>query len=293
LNHVTVSGSSEIGDRLKRRTLHYPILAPVEHKVSFLPMDQPSSIQVIKCGGSVLGSDDAIAATCTHLAEIAAEGTPLIVVVSAPAGVTDALYQSVSLEASTSGDEIAEHVSSGERMMAARLKDQLQAMGVHAAALTVHDIGLRASGPSLDADPISLDVPAILHAMESTPVLLVPGFAGVCSSGARRLLGRGGSDISAIFIAAELGASCRLLQKVAGVYEKDPALHHLTPTRFSQMHWDDLMELDDEVVQSKAVLLAKQRQLAFSVTSLDPAQGTLVGNVQPVLASGQSRHASS
>jgi homoserine dehydrogenase len=256
-------------------------------------MDSSTSIQVIKCGGSVLGSDAAISATCSHLATIASHGGAMIVVVSAPAGLTEALFQSVPLEASTSGDEIAEHVSSGERAMAARLTDQLQASGVHARTLTVHDIGLRVSGPPLDADPISLDGAAITQALAETPVLVVPGFAGVGSSGARRLLGRGGSDISAIFIAAELEASCTLLQEAAGVYEQDPTLHDAAGQRFDQMHWDDLLELDDEVVQAKAVRLAKQRGLAFQVTALDDGPGTFVGNVQPVLASDQPRHASS
>jgi len=267
---------------------------PASHqRVSSAPMGSSNAIHVIKCGGSVLGTEADIAAMATHLASIAAAGDRLIVVVSAAAGVTDALFQSVSLEASTSGDEIAEHVSSGERIMVTRLCDQLQTLGVTAAALTVHDIGLRASGPPLDADPISLDVAAILQGLHEYPVLIVPGFAGVGSSGARRLLGRGGSDLSAIFIAAELGASCTLLQNATGVYERDPSLHDATPPQFDQMHWDDLLELDNEVVQAKAVRLAKQRQLPFQVTSLDAQPGTLVGNVQLLLASDRPRHASS
>lgn len=256
-------------------------------------MEQTTDIQVIKCGGSVLRSDEAIAATCDYLATKTDIFDRVIVVVSAPAGVTDTLYQSVSLEASTSGDEIAEHVSSGERAMAARLTDQLRALGLDVINLTVHDIGLRASGPPLDADPVSLDVPAILQAVDACDVLVVPGFAGVGSSGARRLLGRGGSDISAVFIAAEVNGECCLLQRVAGIYERDPDSQDALPPHFAQMHWDDLLELDDEVVQAKAVRLAKQRQLRFQVTSPDSRVGTMIGDFHPVLTSEPIRHASS
>ncbi|HCA38578.1 MAG TPA: hypothetical protein DEO92_02730, partial [Phycisphaerales bacterium] len=279
---------------LMRKGAHCRFSRSIPHqRVSFDSMNSSNTVHVIKCGGSVLGTKADIAAMAIHLASIAVADEQLIVVVSAPAGVTDALFQSVSLEASTSSDEIAEHVSSGERIMVTRLTDQLQAMGVNAAALTVHDIGLRASGPPLDADPISLDVAAILQRLDEHPVLVVPGFAGVGSSGARRLLGRGGSDLSAVFIAAELGASCTLLQNATGVYEHDPSLHDAAPPRFDQMHWDDLLELDNEVVQAKAVRLAKQRQLPFRVTSLDAQPGTLVGDVQLLLASDRPRHASS
>ncbi len=250
-------------------------------------------IQVIKCGGSVLDTEEAIADTCRYIASLATPNEPLVVVVSAPAGVTDALYQSVPLEASTSGDEIAEHVSSGERKMAARLTEHLQSLGVQAATLSVHDIGLRASGPPLDADPVSLDVKAILTAFNADPVLVIPGFAGVGSSGARRLLGRGGSDLSAVFIACELGASCRLLQQATGVFEQDPEGRADTPPRFASLHWDDLLDLDTEVVQGKAVRLAKQRRLEFVVSAITPDFDTVVGDVLPVMTTERSRHASS
>lgn len=256
-------------------------------------MRDPESIQVIKCGGSVLGSENDIARTCATLAGRAEEGQSLVIVVSAPAGVTDALYESVPLEASTSGDEIAEHVSAGERLMAARLTEELRLLGVRAASRSVHDIGLRASGPPLDADPIALNAPALLEALQDFQLIVLPGFAGVGSSGARRLLGRGGSDLTAVFVAAELGGPCTLMQDAPGIFESDPNGLSDCPPRFASMHWDDLLDLDHEVVQAKAVRLAKQRRLPFTVCGPDLRDGTLVGDSLAVRLTERPRHASS
>lgn len=266
---------------------------PLNTGYLLLRMEPATHIQVIKCGGSVLRSDAAIAQTCDHLVTMAGSGNRLIVVVSAPAGVTDSLFKSVPLDASTSGEAIAEHVSSGERAMAARLTEQLRSLNLGVTTLSVHDIGLRASGPPLDADPVSLDVPAVLSAAAASDVVVVPGFVGVGSSGARRLLGRGGSDISAIFIAAEVGGTCCLLQRVAGIYETDPDAKETLPAHFAQMHWDDMLELEREVVQHKAVRLAQQRRLCFQITSPRSGIGTLVGDLQAVFEAAPSSHASS
>ena len=248
------------------------------------------TMQVIKCGGSVLGSAQAVAGVSDMLAARAAVDSPLIVVVSAPAGVTDVLFGEIPLQASTSSAEIVEHVSQGEQRMVAELAEHLQGRGVAAHPVKVADIGLYASGHPLDADLVSLDIPALQAILQRTPITLVPGFVGISHSGTKRLLGRGGSDLTAVFLAAELDARCELIQSIQGVYEVDPA--HTRAARFSQMHWDDLLDLENEVVQGKAVRLAKQRGLGFLVRGVSSSTpGTMVGDMTAKLVQDEAPNA--
>jgi len=245
-------------------------------------MSVASHIRVVKCGGSILGSPAAIAAAADRLAAMAGRSGVLIVVVSAPAGATDALFAELSPTASTTGSDVAEHVSQGERQMAAQLARHLQDRGLTARSVSVQQIALHASGPALDADPVSLDTAAILEAAAVSPVLVIPGFAAISASGQCRLLGRGGSDLTAVFLAAELGATCHLMQAAPGIFESDPS--HGSPLRFDRLHWDDLLDMDSEVVQAKAVRLAKQRDLPFVVSGLEDAPRTRVGDFQTAVS---------
>ncbi|MCP4759506.1 MAG: hypothetical protein GY894_11760 [Planctomycetes bacterium] len=248
-------------------------------------------MRIIKCGGSILGSSREVEAVADWVAGLAKEPGTLIVVVSAPAGVTDLLFASISLNASTTGEQIAEHVSSGERHMAETLTDHLQSRGLPARSLSVREIGLQAAGNPLDADPVSVDVELIAKAAAESPALVIPGFTGMSSAGDIRLLGRGGSDLTAIFLAAELGASCHLVQAAPGIYEIDPV--RAEGPRFEQMHWDDLIEMEREVVQAKAVRLAKQRKQPFIVSGLSSPGRTLVGDVAARLVRDDTSHAPS
>ncbi|MDP7070695.1 MAG: hypothetical protein QF561_05035 [Phycisphaerales bacterium] len=246
-------------------------------------------MSVIKCGGSILGSTHEIEAAADWIAALTQTPGTRIVVVSAPAGVTDSLFASISPTASTSGEQIAKHVSAGERRMAELLTHRLQSRSIPARQLSVRDIGLRAAGHPLDADPVSVELDSLTEA--TAPVLVIPGFTGLSDSGDLRLLGRGGSDLTAIFLAAELGATCHLVQAAKGVYEFDPALR--AGARFEQMHWDDLLEMEREVVQAKAVRLAKQRSQSFIVSGMNSPEQTIVGDVPARLVQDDISHASS
>ena len=249
-------------------------------------MDHANPIQVIKCGGSILA--DGIDAVADALSTIRG---PLVIVVSAPAGETDARFASISLEASTTGDQIAEFVSRGEREMAAHMAGLLQDRGLAARSVTPQEIGLTASGSPLDADPVAIDHQAVRTLLKTTPTLVVPGFVAMGRSGGHKLFGRGGSDTTAVFLATELNATCRLMQAAAGVFDHDPDSRQAT--RFARMHWDDLLDLDAEVVQHKAVRLAKQQRLRLTVTGLQTTPATLVEDCPSALAGAEPAHVDS
>ncbi len=249
-------------------------------------METAQPIQVVKCGGSVLATDAAAVADA-----VAAMTPPLIVVVSAPAGETDARFASIPLEASTSGSQIAEFVSRGEREMSVRMAAMLQDRSMAARPIGVQDLGLIASGDALDADPESLDADATRALLSAHPVLVVPGFVALGRGGDWKLLGRGGSDATAVFLTAELRGSCRLMQSTAGVFDRNPAMG--PATRFARMHWDDVLDLDEAVIQPKAVRLAKQRRIPLTVTGLRPAPATIVADCPAVPAGPEHTHADS
>jgi homoserine dehydrogenase len=112
----------------------------------------------------------------------------------------------------------------------------------------------------------------------------VPGFVGRCENGHSTLLGRGGSDLTALFLAAEMGAECVLLKDVGGLFTGDPAEAagatggEAPPVRrFATIGWETARGIAGGAVQDKALRFAAQRGLDFSVRSPGAADGTRVG----------------
>ncbi|MFG0259501.1 MAG: hypothetical protein ACF8LK_04030, partial [Phycisphaerales bacterium JB041] len=89
---------------------------------------------------------------------------------------------------------------------------------------------------------------------------------------------RGGSDLTALFLAQRLGASCRLVKDVDGLYEWDPSLPGARPRRFATLTWDEALALDGTIVQHKAVRWARQHGLPFEVGSLAATEVSRVGD---------------
>ncbi len=133
-------------------------------------------------------------------------------------------------------------------------------------------------GPLLDAEPCFLSPRTILKSLERKPVVVLPGFVGRTLDGSVSLLGRGGSDLTALFLADRLGAAtCRLLKDTDGLYERDPALPGPVPRRYASLSWQDALGIGDEVIQPKAKHYAKRNRLSFEVTSPGAAAVTTVG----------------
>jgi homoserine dehydrogenase len=132
----------------------------------------------------------------------------------------------------------------------------------------------------VDANPISVDCAAVRRALAAAPVVVVPGFVGVDAHRQFTLLGRGGSDLTALFLAHQLGASrCRLIKDVDGLYDRDPALELPGPAarRYESLTWDGALELDGKIVQHKAVRFARDRGLEFEVGAFGSESATRVG----------------
>jgi homoserine dehydrogenase len=108
-------------------------------------------------------------------------------------------------------------------------------------------------------------------------LVIVPGFVGVDDGGARTLLGRGGSDFSAIFLAGELGADKVCLYKdVDGVFESDPSTFK-TARRYTRISWVDALQVARPLLQPQAVEYAQERGLTIAVEALGSSESTVVG----------------
>lgn len=237
---------------------------------------------MLKFGGSVLRGEPDLLRGVAEIRRWLAGGRRVVAVVSAFEGTTDSLLaraKAVDPEYTTGEhpDAVAMLLATGELTTASLLTIGLKRGGANAALLGPHTLQLRTRGRGADADPASIDAAALRLALEECPVAVVPGFVGVGVAGQFTLLGRGGSDLTALYIAAELGARCRLIKDVAGLYERDPALPEPTPRRYLALSWADALALDGGIVQHKAVRLAQERELSFEVGSFGRDDVSTVG----------------
>lgn len=228
-------------------------------------------LSVLKLGGSVLGDDRSYAGAARFLQTRLAlnQDERLVVIVSAQYGATDDLLA----EAQTITDDPSPLAldllwSTGELRSVAVLALHLQKIGVAALPFNVHQTGLvadRATGTCVR--PLRLKA-ALAHAR----VVIVPGFLGVSPDGAITSLGRGGSDLTAVLLAAAICAdACELIKDVAGYYTADPhrdpaarQIHHLTAAQALAM-----ADQGCDLVQRAALAAAAESGLHLVVRSMD------------------------
>jgi aspartate kinase len=232
-------------------------------------------IAVIKVGGSILGSPRAYrrAAIFIRNRHRASPGERLVVVASAQEGVTDALERTARRIASPPNPAALDLLwSTGELRSVALLVLHLQKLGIPAAALNIHEAGLQLPEGGLEAHRLLLNPRWLLQALTRYPVAMVPGFLAIDGTGAVVSLGRGGSDLTAVLLAAGLGASrCELIKDVSGYFSsdphRDPAARHLPHLTFEQAL--TLAADGCDLVQRDAIEAAARSNLPLIIRSLD------------------------
>ena len=234
-------------------------------------------IHVLKFGSSVLRSEADLPAVATEMLRWRMTGAPVIAVVSAFAGETDRRI----LEANENGLEAESPARAGliaaeEFASADALARELEGRGETARALSPAEIRLRAAGNRMDAAPLSLDRRFLEATLEECPLLIIPGYSGIDQLDEPVLLGRGGSDLSALFIAAELGApECHLIKDVDGLYDRDPN-HHADAQRYETVSTLTAYKVGGVLVQPKAISFADTRTLTIHVTAMGAHAGTRI-----------------
>lgn len=240
------------------------------------------TLTVIKVGGSVLTGSAAYRRAAVFIAARLREHPDerLVVVVSAEYGVTDALLATAREIADPPDPATLDLLwSTGELRSAALLALQLQALGVRAAAMNVHQTGVTEPDVQAGAGGIGVRGLRLAAALARHDVVVAPGFLARGDGDAVVSLGRGGSDLTAVLIAAGLGARrCELVKDVPGYFSTDPhadaAAAHLPHVGFEQAL--AMADAGCDLVQRQALEAARERRLPLVVRGIDSETRTLV-----------------
>ena len=179
---------------------------------------------VLKFGGSVLYGKTDFERISREINRYVLKNYQVVAVVSAYFGVTEKLFDKAArLKAIPSSAAFAEIVASGEFESALELVSYLIHNGHKVCLRTPSEFNFLAAGDRDSARPISISAKRINSSLTHAPVIIMPGFSAIDEQGDCILLGRGGSDISAVCVSQALGLnSVRLLKDVDGLYNKDP-----------------------------------------------------------------------
>lgn len=240
-------------------------------------------IVVLKFGSSILADSKHITQAIHEAYQYLRKGQKVLAVVSALGSTTDDLLaasQAVLNDPLATPDPkyLAELLATGEITATALFALALDNAGIPVAKLD-HS-ALTTEGDLLDASPLALDQARIDELFDHYAVVVLPGFIGKNKENALTLLGRGGSDFTAVFAANRLQAkACVLYKDTAGIYDRDPnnALG-VAARQYQYLHYQDGLKLEYPVVQHKALAFAQQQKFGFFVRAIDNAQGTEIGS---------------
>ena len=239
---------------------------------------------VQKFGGSSVKDRDRIFNVARIVANTHNAGNDVVVVVSAQGDTTDDLIAKAGeITHNPSAREMDMLLASGEQISISLLAMALNELGCHAISLTGWQAGFRTDRAYTKARITRLETERISSELERNRVVVVAGFQGLNKLDDITTLGRGGSDTSAVAIAAALHADrCQIFTDVEGVYTADPRKVRNT-RKLQEITFDEMLELASlgaQVLNNRSVELAKKYNVELEVlSSLNPVPGTVVKEV--------------
>lgn len=239
---------------------------------------------VHKYGGTSVADAACIRRAAQRIAQAYHQGNQVVAVVSAQGDLTDRLLEKISALGGTDLREIDACISAGEQISSALLAMAVQGLGVPAVSLTGWQAGLVTDEHHGNANIRLLRGQRMIQELEQGKVVIVAGFQGIDAAEDITTLGRGGSDTTAVALAAFLKADrCIIYTDVDGVYDKDPR-QHPDAEKILMLGYDDMLALchgGAQVLHDRCVELAKQCHIWFEVRSaFTDAPGTIVGDMQ-------------
>jgi len=236
---------------------------------------------VQKYGGTSVGNPDRIKNVAARVAKYRAKGDQIVVVVSAMSGVTDNLIKlAKEIMPLPSEREMDVLLATGEQQTIALTAIALHALNVPAVSLTGPQAGIVTDVVHTKARIHNITPKKVHELLKQGNVVIVAGFQGETPEGQITTLGRGGSDLTAIALAAALKADlCQIYTDVDGVYTADP---RIVPNakKLQEISYDEMLELASlgaKVMQSRSVEFAKKFGVVFEVrSSLNNNPGTIV-----------------
>ena len=236
---------------------------------------------VQKYGGTSVGDVDRIKNVARRIKEIRDAGNELVVVVSARAGVTNELIaRAKAITALPSEREMDQLLAIGEQETIALTAMALHAIGVDAVSYTGAQAGIFTDTVHTKAKIKDINAKTLVSDLKAGKVIIVAGFQGTNAAGQTTTLGRGGSDLTAIALAAAVKADkCEIYTDVDGVYTADPRVVK-DAKKLQEISYDEMLELaslGSKVMQTRSVEFAAKYNVVFEVrSSFNNNPGTIV-----------------
>ena len=236
---------------------------------------------VQKYGGSSVGTIDRIRNVARRLIEVKKEGNKIMAVISAMSGVTDKLIGLAHEVMDNPPErELDMLLATGEQQSIALLCMAITDMGYKAVSFTGQQAGVCTYGTHTRGRIHSIDPKRVVEALDNDYIVVCAGFQGVTVDGTIHTLGRGGSDLSAIAMAAAVNADlCQIYTDVDGVYTCDPRVVK-DARKISVLSYEEMLEMassGSKVMQARSVEFAKKFGVVFEVrNSMNNNPGTIV-----------------
>jgi aspartate kinase len=253
-----------------------------------------SNIIVQKFGGTSVGSEERIASVAKIVQKASLENA-IVVVVSAMSGETNRLINlAKSFGDNPSKREFDALISTGEKVSAALLAMALQQIGVPAKSFSASQISMKTTSTYSKAKILEVDGDKIQETLDAGIVPIITGFQGITESGDVTTLGRGGSDTTAVAIAAQMKAErCDIYTDVDGIYTTDPRIVS-EAKKLDTITMEEMLEMAGQgakVIQIRAVEFANKYKVPVRVlSSFESGNGTLISleenNMENGLVSG-------
>ena len=236
---------------------------------------------VQKYGGSSIANAERVFNVAKRIMRTRMEGNDVVVVLSAQGKTTDGLIaKAKEINAKPSRREMDMLLSTGEQQSVALMAMAISAIGGRAVSLNAAQVGIETTNTYSNARIRHINTERIENELDEGSIVLVTGFQGVNAIGDTTTLGRGGSDTSAVALAAALNADmCEIYTDVEGVYTADP---RVVPdaVKLDEISYDEMLELASlgaKVLHSRSVEVAKKYNVKLVVrSSMSEAEGTEV-----------------
>ena len=244
-------------------------------------------IKVLKFGGTSVGSVEAIKRSANIICDWSKK-SKVIVVLSAMSGETDRLINlTKSFSKSPNPVDFDNAISTGENLSCALMSIYLNNQKTKSKSLHSWQIPIMTSSEHMKSRILSINKNFLLNELENLDVLVVPGFQGINERREITTLGRGGSDTSAVAVAAAMDAECIIYTDVEGVFTTDP---NIVPNakKINKISYEEMLELASQgakVLQTRSVELAMRKNTKLSVrSSFKPKKiGTMITDEKSVL----------
>lgn len=241
-------------------------------------------LTVQKFGGSSVASAERIRAVAKIIAEKKREGEDIVAVLSARGDMTDELISSAAeLSSAPPKRELDALLSTGELSSVALMAMQLYSMGIDCVSLSGRQAGIKTDQNHGEAKIMSIQPERILRELHSGKVVLVAGFQGINENDDVSTLGRGGSDTTAVALAAALIADkCEIYSDVDGIYTADPRIIP-EAKKLTCIDYSDMLLLargGSQILHSRAVEAAMKYSVTIhALSSFENGEGTIVTKI--------------